>query len=50
MQAVLNLQAPLEYSKEVSDYKNLIKSLVMGTWNICLKPLEFHFQSRCQWA
>ena len=29
-QAVLNLQPPLEYSKEVNEYKNLIKTLVMG--------------------
>lgn len=29
-QAALNLQPPLEYSKEVNDYKNLIKTLVMG--------------------
>ncbi|PKA60897.1 Serine/threonine-protein kinase ATR [Apostasia shenzhenica] len=30
MQAVLNLQPPLEYLKEVNDYKNLIKTLIMG--------------------
>lgn len=32
LQAVLNLQVPLEYSKEVSDCKHLIKTLVMGRW------------------
>jgi hypothetical protein len=30
LQAVLNLQVPVEHSKEVSDCKNLIKTLVMG--------------------
>ena len=27
----MNLQVPVEHSKEVNDYKNLIKTLVMGT-------------------
>jgi len=31
LQAVLNLQVPVEHSKEVNDCKNLIKTLVMGT-------------------
>lgn len=30
LQAVLNLQVPVEHSKEVTDCKNLIKTLVMG--------------------
>ncbi|XP_010548285.1 PREDICTED: transformation/transcription domain-associated protein-like isoform X2 [Tarenaya hassleriana] len=30
VQAVLNLQVPVEHSKEVNDCKNLIKTLVMG--------------------
>ncbi|CAH1449509.1 unnamed protein product [Lactuca virosa] len=30
VQAVLNIQVPLEHSKEVSDCKHLIKTLVMG--------------------
>lgn len=30
LQTVLNLQVPVEHSKEVSDCKNLIKTLVMG--------------------
>lgn len=38
VQAVLNLQVPMEHSKEVSDCKNLIKTLVMGmktiVWSI----------------
>lgn len=29
-QAVLNIQVPVEHSKEVSDCKHLIKTLVMG--------------------
>lgn len=37
LQAVLNLQAPLEHSKEVNDYKNLIKTLVMGTDDIAFR-------------
>nr|XP_019701767.1 transformation/transcription domain-associated protein isoform X2 [Elaeis guineensis] len=42
MQAVLNLQAPLDYSKEVSDYKNLIKSLVMGMKTIIWSITNAH--------
>ncbi|XP_008795100.2 transformation/transcription domain-associated protein-like [Phoenix dactylifera] len=42
IQAVLNLQAPLEYSKEVSDYKNLIKSLVMGMKTIIWSITNAH--------
>lgn len=30
LQTVLNLQPPLEYTKEVNDYKSLIRTLVMG--------------------
>lgn len=30
LQAVLNLQVPVEHSKEVNDCKHLIKTLVMG--------------------
>lgn len=33
LQAVLNLQVPVEHSKEVGDCKNLIKTLVMGNWS-----------------
>ena len=32
LQTVLNLQPPLEYTKEVNDYKSLIRTLVMGTY------------------
>lgn len=34
----------MEYAKEVSDYKNLIKTLVMGTTAIYLKPWNFQTQ------
>ena len=30
LQAVLNLQIPVEHSKEVNDCKHLIKTLIMG--------------------
>jgi hypothetical protein len=30
LQAVFNIVGPPEYSKEVNDYKHLIKTLVMG--------------------
>lgn len=30
LQTVLNLQPPLEYTKEINDYKSLIRTLVMG--------------------
>lgn len=30
LQAVLNLQVPVEHSKEVNDCKHLIKTLIMG--------------------
>ncbi|EHA8588761.1 hypothetical protein COCNU_scaffold006566G000100 [Cocos nucifera] len=42
IQAVLNLQAPPEYSKEVSDYKNLIKTLVMGMKTIIWSITNCH--------
>lgn len=32
LQAVLNLQVPVEHSKEVNDCKHLIKTLVMGNY------------------
>lgn len=32
LQAVLNVQTPVEHSKEVNDCKNLIKTLVMGNY------------------
>ncbi|KAJ3683868.1 hypothetical protein LUZ60_014095 [Juncus effusus] len=30
IQSILNMQTPVEYSKEVSEYKSMIKTLVMG--------------------
>ncbi|XP_072974683.1 uncharacterized protein [Typha angustifolia] len=42
IQAVLNLQTPLEYSKEVNDYKNLIKTLVMGMKTIIWSITNAH--------
>lgn len=30
LQAVLNLQVPVEHSKEVNDCKHLIKTLILG--------------------
>lgn len=42
IQAVLNLQPPLEYSKEVNDYKNLIKTLVMGMKTIIWSITNAH--------
>ncbi|KAI0530691.1 hypothetical protein KFK09_000238 [Dendrobium nobile] len=42
MQAVLNLQPPLEYSKEVNDYKNLIKTLIMGMKTIIWSITNAH--------
>ncbi|KAG0495757.1 hypothetical protein HPP92_000448 [Vanilla planifolia] len=42
MQAVLNLQPPLEYSKEVNDYKNIIKTLVMGMKTIIWSITNAH--------
>ncbi|XP_038988658.1 transformation/transcription domain-associated protein-like isoform X2 [Phoenix dactylifera] len=42
IQAVLNLQASPEYSKEVSDYKNLIKTLVMGMKTIIWSITNCH--------
>ncbi|XXG86133.1 hypothetical protein AAC387_Pa11g1088 [Persea americana] len=42
VQAVLNLQAPLEHSKEVSDCKHLIKTLVMGMKTIIWSIAHCH--------
>ncbi|KAM0940239.1 putative non-specific serine/threonine protein kinase [Dioscorea sansibarensis] len=42
IQAALNLQPPLEYSKEVNDYKNLIKTLVMGMKTIIWSITNAH--------
>ncbi|CAL9045632.1 unnamed protein product [Musa banksii] len=42
IQAVLNFQAPMEYAKEVSDYKNLIKTLVMGMKTIIWSITNAH--------
>ncbi|KAG6485829.1 hypothetical protein ZIOFF_054394 [Zingiber officinale] len=42
IQAVLNFQTPLEYAKEVSDYKNLIKTLVMGMKTIIWSITNAH--------
>jgi hypothetical protein len=35
------MQTPVEYSKEVSEYKSMIKTLVMGTLFVC----NFFFSS-----
>jgi len=32
LQTVLNLQPPLEYTKEINDYKSLIKTLAVGMY------------------
>lgn len=42
IQAILNLQSPMEHSKEVSDYKNLIKTLVMGMKTIIWSITNSH--------
>uniref|UniRef100_A0A6N2N3S4 Non-specific serine/threonine protein kinase n=1 Tax=Salix viminalis TaxID=40686 RepID=A0A6N2N3S4_SALVM len=42
VQAVLNLQVPVEHSKEVSDCKNLIKTLVMGMKTIIWSITHAH--------
>ncbi|KAJ4961477.1 hypothetical protein NE237_021387 [Protea cynaroides] len=42
VQAVLNLQVPLEHSKEVSDCKHLIKTLVMGMKTIIWSITHCH--------
>ncbi|KAF7129216.1 hypothetical protein RHSIM_Rhsim10G0212400 [Rhododendron simsii] len=42
VQAVLNLQGPVEHSKEVSDCKNLIKTLVMGMKTIIWSITHAH--------
>lgn len=36
VQAALNLQVPLEHSKEVMDCKQLLKTLIMGNDSIAL--------------
>ncbi|KAF5199838.1 Transcription-associated protein [Thalictrum thalictroides] len=43
VQAVLNLQVPLEHSKEVSDCKHLIKTLVMGMKTIIWSITHAHY-------
>ncbi|XP_010268349.1 PREDICTED: transformation/transcription domain-associated protein-like [Nelumbo nucifera] len=43
VQAVLNVQVPLEHSKEVSDCKHLIKTLVMGMKTIIWSITHAHF-------
>lgn len=42
VQAVLNGQAPVEHSKEVGDYKHLIKTLVMGMKTIIWSITHAH--------
>ncbi|XP_044463478.1 transformation/transcription domain-associated protein-like isoform X2 [Mangifera indica] len=42
VQAVLNLQVPVEHSKEVTDCKNLIKTLVMGMKTIIWSITHAH--------
>ncbi|XVE82488.1 hypothetical protein DITRI_Ditri16bG0008800 [Diplodiscus trichospermus] len=42
VQAVLNLQVPMEHSKEVSDSKNLIKTLVVGMKTIIWSITHAH--------
>ncbi|KAH9662788.1 non-specific serine/threonine protein kinase [Citrus sinensis] len=42
IQTVLNLQVPVEHSKEVSDCKNLIKTLVMGMKTIIWSITHAH--------
>ncbi|XP_031107078.1 transformation/transcription domain-associated protein-like [Ipomoea triloba] len=42
VQAVLNLQVPVEHSKEVSDCKHLIKTLVMGMKTIIWSITHAH--------
>ncbi|KAM7251269.1 hypothetical protein ACFE04_023152 [Oxalis oulophora] len=42
VQAVLNVQVPMEYTKEVSDCKNLIKTLVMGMKTIIWSITHSH--------
>jgi transformation/transcription domain-associated protein len=42
LQAVLNLQVPVEHSKEVNDCKNLIKTLVMGMKTIIWSITHAH--------
>ncbi|XP_077231461.1 uncharacterized protein LOC143864410 isoform X2 [Tasmannia lanceolata] len=42
VQAVLNVQAPMEHSKEVSDCKHLIKTLVMGMKTIIWSITHAH--------
>lgn len=42
VQAVLNLQVPVEHSKEVNDCKNLIKTLVMGMKTIIWSITHAH--------
>ncbi|KAJ8771163.1 hypothetical protein K2173_023488 [Erythroxylum novogranatense] len=42
VQAVLNLQIPVEHAKEVSDCKNLIKTLVMGMKTIIWSITHAH--------
>ncbi|XP_043711461.1 transformation/transcription domain-associated protein-like [Telopea speciosissima] len=47
VQAVLNLQVPVEHSKEISDCKHLIKTLVMGMKTIIWSITHCHL-SRTQ--
>ncbi|XP_022879771.1 transcription-associated protein 1-like isoform X2 [Olea europaea var. sylvestris] len=42
VQAVLNLSVPVEHSKEVNDYKHLIKTLVMGMKTIIWSITHAH--------
>ncbi|XVF62182.1 hypothetical protein PTKIN_Ptkin08bG0196500 [Pterospermum kingtungense] len=43
VQAVLNLQTPMDHSKEASDCKNLIKTLVVGMKTIIWSITHAHF-------
>ncbi|KAG8099235.1 hypothetical protein GUJ93_ZPchr0013g36432 [Zizania palustris] len=43
LQAVLNLQPPLEYTKEINDYKSLIRTLVLGMKTIIWSITHAHW-------
>lgn len=43
LQTVLNLQPPLEYTKEINDYKSLIRTLVLGMKTIIWSITHAHW-------
>uniref|UniRef100_A0A0A9ESB8 Uncharacterized protein n=1 Tax=Arundo donax TaxID=35708 RepID=A0A0A9ESB8_ARUDO len=43
LQAVLNLQPPLEYTKEIIDYKSLIRTLAVGMKTIIWSITHAHW-------